>query len=274
MSSDSSKSPIHSDSEVVLKKHAIPVQKKYGPISAIAVTLGSYFGAYLVFFMVAGGGLALWAAVKGGTIEKLSESVESSTAGQFLTSLLVYSAMAGLVYLFIKSRKVLFKEVGLGRKPVISDAGWAILTFIGYFIVFAVTMGLVSSLIPSVNLEQEQQLDFEKGTQGPALILIFIALAVIPPLVEEFVMRGFLYSGLRRSLKILPAALVTSFIFCIAHLQLGAGAPPLYVAAIDTFVLSMFLVYLREKTGSIWSGILVHALKNGLAFSALFLFAS
>ena len=125
--------------------------------------------------------------------------------------------------------------------------------------------------LPGVNLEQEQQLGFDKETQGAALALIFIALVILPPLIEEIVMRGFLYTGIRQKLKIWQAALITSFVFCIAHLQLGEGAPPLYVAAIDTFFLSLFLVYLREKTGSLWAGIFTHGIKNGLAFTLLFI---
>ena len=84
--------------------------------------------------------------------------------------------------------------------------------------------------------------------------------------------RGFLYTGLRRRMKPLLSAFIASLVFALAHLQLGSGAPPLYVAAIDTFVLSLILIALRERTGSLWSGIIVHALKNGFAFAAIFIF--
>jgi membrane protease YdiL (CAAX protease family) len=59
-------------------------------------------------------------------------------------------------------------------------------------------------------------------------------------------------------------------LFAAAHLQWGSGAPLLWVAAIDTFVLSMVLSTLREKTGSLWSAIGLHAIKNGVAFTLLF----
>jgi membrane protease YdiL (CAAX protease family) len=44
----------------------------------------------------------------------------------------------------------------------------------------------------------------------------------------------------------------------------------LYIAGLDTFILSLFLIYLREKTDGLWASMALHALKNGVAFVALF----
>ena len=35
---------------------------------------------------------------------------------------------------------------------------------------------------------------------------------------------------------------------------------------------NLVLIYLREKTGSLWASITLHACKNGVAFAALFVF--
>jgi membrane protease YdiL (CAAX protease family) len=85
-------------------------------------------------------------------------------------------------------------------------------------------------------------------------------------------MRGYLYGSLRKAFSKLNAALITSVIFASAHLEFGSGAPLLWIAALDTFVLSLFLVGLHEKTGSLWAGMLVHGAKNAIAFAALFIF--
>ena len=82
--------------------------------------------------------------------------------------------------------------------------------------------------------------------------------------------RGLLYSSLKKAMPIAGAAVITSLIFAAAHLPEGGAAGPLYVAAIDTFILSLVLVYLREKTGSLWSSITLHSFKNGVAFVLLF----
>ena len=68
----------------------------------------------------------------------------------------------------------------------------------------------------------------------------------------------------------IAAAIVTSLIFASAHLPEGVGGL-LWVGFIDTFILSMVLVYLREKTNGLYSGMMLHALKNGVAFYVLYL---
>ena len=125
----------------------------------------------------------------------------------------------------------------------------------------------------SFNMNQKQDLGFSTATTGLPLGLIFISLVILPPLVEEALFRGFLYGGLRGKLKPISAALITSALFALPHtFGNDAGASLLWVASVDTFLLSLILVYLREKTGSLWPGIFLHMLKNGLAFASLFLF--
>ena len=74
--------------------------------------------------------------------------------------------------------------------------------------------------------------------------------------------RGMLYGGLRRSkMPWWGAAVIVSALFGLAHMQ--------WNVAIDVFVLSMVACYLRELTGGIWAGFMLHMLKNGLAFFVL-----
>jgi membrane protease YdiL (CAAX protease family) len=84
-------------------------------------------------------------------------------------------------------------------------------------------------------------------------------------------MRGLLYSSLRKAMPVVTAGVVTSALFAIAHLPEGGSGGPLYIAALDTFVLGLVLVYLRQKTDGLWASMSLHALKNGIAFIALFL---
>jgi membrane protease YdiL (CAAX protease family) len=58
--------------------------------------------------------------------------------------------------------------------------------------------------------------------------------------------------------------------FGLAHLQLGSGTAVVWAAGIDTFLLSLVLVYLREKSGVLYAGMLVHALNNLIAFGVHF----
>ncbi len=46
----------------------------------------------------------------------------------------------------------------------------------------------------------------------------------------------------------------------MGHLEFGDNQPLLWIAGIDTFVLSLVLTpYAREKTGSIWTSVGIHA---------------
>ncbi|HVX57224.1 MAG TPA: CPBP family intramembrane glutamic endopeptidase, partial [Candidatus Saccharimonadales bacterium] len=102
------------------------------------------------------------------------------------------------------------------------------------------------------------------------MTLTFISLVVLPPLAEEIMVRGFLYSSLKKALPTIWAVLITSGLFAAAHLPEGGASGPLYIGAIDTFVLSLVLIYLREQTGNLWASITLHACKNGFAFVTLF----
>ena len=88
---------------------------------------------------------------------------------------------------------------------------------------------------------------------------------VVAPISEELLFRGFLYGKLKsRKLKPLFSAIVTSLLFGLVHGQLNVG--------IDTFILSMMMIYLLEKRQSLWVTIMLHMIKNGVAFLALFVF--
>lgn len=239
----------------------------FDPISAILVTVFAYLSPQLFIGLV----LGAFIVVTGANADTVFDNISDSTVGQFVTTALAYGSMLVVVALYMRWRRIRWADIGLGRGMRANDVLYALLIFAGYFVLSAFIVAAAGQLIPGIDVDQEQQIGFESA-QGPgALLLVFVCLVVLPPLVEEIMIRGFLYSGLKTKLRPILAALIASFLFGIAHLQLGSGAPPLYVAAIDTFVLSMVLIWLRERTGSLWAGILVHALKNGIAFIVLFI---
>jgi len=86
---------------------------------------------------------------------------------------------------------------------------------------------------------------------------------VLAPLFEEMLVRGALFSKLREKLKFWPAAIFTASVFALIHGQFNVG--------VMTFILALYAAFLREKTGAIWSGIMLHMAQNGIAFCLLFL---
>lgn len=199
--------------------------------------------------------------------------LNNSVWAQFLYVLFTESITILILWLFGRRyKKGVKRAIGLARKPRLKDIGFALVGLGVYFGLYMIVFGVIDSII-SVNTSQEQDVGFS-GVHGSALILTFISLVVLPPIVEEIMFRGVLYSGLRKKLTPMLAAIATSLLFAAPHLLTGKGSDLLWIAAIDTFSLSLVLCYLREKTGALYSGMFVHAAKNAIAFVALFIIAS
>jgi membrane protease YdiL (CAAX protease family) len=118
-------------------------------------------------------------------------------------------------------------------------------------------------VFPQVDLQQSQEIGFQNLSGYSQYLLAFITLVIVAPIAEEVLFRGYLYGKLRKHAPIWLGALITSALFAVAHGQ--------WNVAVDTFALSLVMCSLREITGSIWAGTLLHMMKNGLAFYFLFI---
>lgn len=126
-------------------------------------------------------------------------------------------------------------------KPV--DALLSIL--IGYMLVpIVLFINNITMLFSTNHIEAETP----EITSYPFLIQILL-LAVIPPIVEEFVFRGLFYHSYRKN-GILGAALASGIVFGIGHLNINQFC--------YTFLMGIVLALLVEATGSMFSGMLAH----------------
>jgi membrane protease YdiL (CAAX protease family) len=236
----------------------------YSPLVTVIITIAIFFVAQLI-----GGVLIMIIPVALGWSEVKTDSwLSDSSWAQFLFVLFVEIVTLRLTWEFLRRRRVSFTDIGFNKvhaKYVL----YALAGFAAYFLIYIGGLIILSALIPNLNLDQEQQLGFDKTATGINLLPIFVSLVILPPLVEEIVARGFLFTGLRAKLPFATAAIITSLLFAAAHLG-AAKDGLLWVAGIDTFILSFVMCRLREKTGSLWPSIGVHFLKNGLAFFVLF----
>jgi len=234
---------------------------KRDPITTPLLVLLVYFASQV------GAGLlvSLYPTLKNWTSEQGTAWLQESLSGQFIFYLLAELFVVWMVLGLIKGIKVSRAKIGLVW-PKLKHALYMFGGYAVYFLVFITVASLASGIVDG---EQQQQIGFDAAVGGQ-LWLVFISLVILPPIAEEILFRGFLFTSLRQKYKFLGSAIATSVLFGIAHLQFGTGAPPLWIAAIDTFVLSMVLCYLREKTGSLGASIGLHALKNLIAFVVLF----
>lgn len=192
-------------------------------------------------------------------------SLDDSITGQFFYILFAEGLAVCLVYYVIRRRGLSLTDIGLGRRPVRSDLIKAAVGFGAFYGLLILAGILVNVFWPDLT-NQKQDIGFKHINNSTENLLAFISLVILPPLGEEILIRGYLYSGLRKVWKFVPALVATSLFFGAAHLQLGSGMPLVWAAAIDTFILSVVLVYLREKTGALYAGMVVHMLNNLLAF--------
>jgi membrane protease YdiL (CAAX protease family) len=73
------------------------------------------------------------------------------------------------------------------------------------------------------------------------------------PLFEEFIFRGLIFGGLRRSMRFLPAAVASAAVFAIVH-------PP--VAMLPVFALGVCAAWAYERSRLLMAPMIVHALYN------------
>ena len=97
------------------------------------------------------------------------------------------------------------------------------------------------------------------------LPLTIITVAVLAPIGEEIVFRGFALPGLASRLGATFAILITSAVFALIHLGPGIGVGILPV----TFILGLAFAFVYHKTKSLILAIATHALHNAITIIAL-----
>jgi membrane protease YdiL (CAAX protease family) len=93
------------------------------------------------------------------------------------------------------------------------------------------------------------------------VIAIGIAVVITAPIAEEVFFRGFMFGGLRRTLPLWPAALISGVIFAIPHLDVGLMIPFTFIGAI--------LANTYHASGRLAASITVHFIFNLVSFVLL-----
>ena len=154
-------------------------------------------------------------------------------------------------------------DLGINRLPSWVDILLSPAGLIVYFILSSVLILLATRVWPGFDANQVQNTGFSNLSQRYEYIAAFTALVVVAPIAEELLFRGYLFGKLKKYIPVWAAILATSALFGAAH-----GA---WNLAVDTFALSVVLCLLRQISGTIWPSILLHMLKNSIAFYLLFI---
>jgi membrane protease YdiL (CAAX protease family) len=94
---------------------------------------------------------------------------------------------------------------------------------------------------------------------------LLVAGVGVAPVVEEVFFRGFLFAGLCKRYDWQKAALISSALFAVIHLQLTAMIP--------LFILGFIFAYLYHRSNSIWPAILMHMSTNALGLGTAYMLA-
>jgi membrane protease YdiL (CAAX protease family) len=245
------------------------------PKKGWALALLALLSTVVLFYMaeiIGGLVVSLYPALRHWSNGQANSWLTNSVGAQFFYGLIADGLIVAGVALMLRWFSWQWSTIGL-KRPKVRHIVYGILAIVPYYVVYIIAVAILSTLIPALNVNQTQQIGYNSVHNLLPLMLAFISLVVVPPLAEEIVTRGFLYTGLRKWLPKIASALVVSLLFGAAHLAEGGSVGPLWIGAIDTFILSLVLVFLREKTGNLWAGITLHALKNGVAFVSLFIIA-
>lgn len=225
------------------------VRRRYGMwFTWLAVVLGAYYASLYVLV----GSVRLAGAI--------NPQLQLDSVAQLWLRVAAGIVMLGFVLLaarLMRPRGFNLKVVGVARWFDWRDVGLALAGIVVYMLLTMIALG-AARLLPFFDPSQAQALG-ETTLFGVKRLWAFVALVICVPLLEELVFRGVLYSKLRSlHMPVWMAAVAVSVLFGVAHGQWNVG--------IDVFCLSIVACYLREVTGGIWASVMLHMIKNAIAF--------
>ena len=144
--------------------------------------------------------------------------------------------------------------------------------YIGYYIIAYVVSLLIFTLNAGANPNDgatSEQIKLNQST----IIAISVLLG---PIVEETLFRGVVFGSIRRKNRLM-AYLVSFLLFAVYHLWVpfvlsfenGVIDWSLLIHLLDYLPASLVLAWSYEKSGSVWSPIILHALINVLSITAV-----
>jgi membrane protease YdiL (CAAX protease family) len=240
-------------------------QVTWGPWTAVIVALV----VFLLAQIIAAQAISIYPLIKHWSQRAAVQWINNSVTGQFFYYLVAEALTVAAIIGFIRWRKSSIAAIGL-KHPRQKDIAYAFIGLVVYLPLLIVAVLVFKEVFPRLDLSQQQAVGFSSSVTGWPLLLVFFSLVIMPPIAEEIMFRGFVYSGLKRNLPKIWAVILTCAVFAAPHLLESVGSGPLWVAGIDTFVLSLVLIWLREKTGRLYASMGLHALKNFIAFIQLY----
>ena len=171
-----------------------------------------------------------------------------------------------LPYKLLKQSRPARDFFGLSGLPTFIDIGLSLVGFCVFYVLAAVLISIFTQF-PWFDPTETQEVGFDPYLFGLDRLFALVSLVLVAPIAEELLFRGYLYAKLRSIIKnpvvsVVLSTLLVSALFAFLHGQ--------WNVAVTVFCLSVVLCLLREVTGTIYAGIILHILKNGIAFLMIY----
>jgi uncharacterized protein len=178
-----------------------------------------------------------------------------------VATVVLYAGVALALALLARARGVELGRV-LGRPlaggEALASAGLGLAVLVFSFGSMLVLLGAVSLLFPRVlDLYTENSMDFLVRRSGRLdllpTVLLAASAAIVAPVVEELVFRGFLLTRWARRYGVRSGVVFSALLFGLLHFAL---------APLGAFALGLVAAVLYLRTGSLAAPILAHATAN------------
>lgn len=175
-------------------------------------------------------------------------------AGTLMGLTIAITLLLGVYLIALRPKKLSWEEVGL-NKVLAKD--WKIIILYSFIVlVGAVLITLATSVIGN-SISNSKTESIQQNVSFLTVLIAFISAAIISPIYEEIFYRGFLYRWLRTRIGFSGAILLSSIIFTAIHI-------PTYNTMPVNFFSGIIFALAYEKTGSIWTSVIIHGSTNGI----------
>lgn len=147
-----------------------------------------------------------------------------------------------------------FKKLFSLKAPKIKHVFGGISMWLGIWLLEQVVLVALANRFPGL-AETAEALNTVITDAG--FVSAFLVVAISPAIAEEFAFRGFLFGTLKDKYKPWVAILVSAVLFGAYHMNL--------LQFVGGLMMGLGLGYVAYKSGSIWIGVIMHFINNGLS---------
>jgi membrane protease YdiL (CAAX protease family) len=228
----------------ILKKSTLPQQ----PFTLVDIGAVSLLSAWLICVISSSFG----------------KDMEIDLTTIFFNSLLYFTLVGGITALLYFRHLNPLTLFGLHPSNIPKLLKRALLYLAAIYPLLLLSQSAIQPFVSNNNETQSLVIYFLNHPGWRERCSIIAMATLVAPIAEEFIFRGYLYGVMRRFIGPLPGIVLSSLLFAAMHFHLPS-MPGLTILAVT-------LCLLYERTGSLWSNIMVHATFNTISIVMLLIF--